>query len=79
VVTNTNSCKAKANTQLHDAERLIASVGGKRGVIFIVNFAIMKKPLVLVWTVVALIGWSSVYSQTGSPIKWMTFEEAVEK
>ena len=39
----------------------------------------MKKLLVFVWTLVALIGWSSGYAQTGTPIKWMTFEEAVEK
>src|ERR1043165_9842370 len=39
----------------------------------------MKKYGILVLIVVALLSYSSVYAQTGSSIKWMSFEEAVEK
>ncbi len=44
-----------------------------------VNFGVMKRHLGFVGILIALIGWSSGFAQTASPVKWMSFEEAVEK
>ena len=54
-------------------------MNGKRAVTFMVNFAPMKKSGILVSVAVVLFWHTSIFAQTSTPIKWMTFEEAVEK
>jgi len=39
----------------------------------------MRKLFIFAGVMVAVIGWSSTFAQTATPIKWMSFEEAVEK